>query len=225
MDFKELPRMIDLSCVKTEIEKREIDDMAALAKKYGFICCFAMPAYTPYLIDLLRDDDRCLVGGVVGFPSGADYTSVKVATAKEHLKNGCDELDMVINVTALLSGEYEKALDDIKAVHEAADGHPLKVILEVAYLDDYQVQKGAELAVAGGAAFVKTGTGWGPRPTTVEHIKLIKSVVGDDAKIKAAGGVRSLETIEEMVKAGCSRFGIGVRSSEKILKDAGLWVD
>lgn len=225
MDVNKLPGMIDLSCVKTENTYEEIDAMAALAKRYGFICCFAMPQHTPYLVNLLKDDERCLVGGVVGFPSGSDYTSIKVATAREHLKNGVDELDMVINVTDILSGRYDDALEDIKAVHNAADGHPLKVILEVSYLDDEQIKKGAEIAVRGGAAFVKTGTGWGPKPTTVEHIKLIKSVVGDDAKIKAAGGVRDLETIEAMVDAGCSRFGIGTRSAENVLKSAGIWRD
>ena len=100
---------------------------------------------------------------------------------------------------------------------EAANGLPVKSILEVAYLTDDEIRRGAELAVEAGVTYVKTGTGWAGRPTTVEHIRLIKSVVGDNALVKAAGGVRSLDTLLDMVDAGCSRFGIGLRSVVNIM--------
>ncbi|MHB1153786.1 MAG: deoxyribose-phosphate aldolase [Eubacteriales bacterium] len=222
IDLKNLPRIIDLSCVKTEIVQAELDEMVLLAKRFRFVCCFAMPCYTPWLGRKLQGEKDIALGGAVGFPSGADLTETKVQTAKALLACGCNELDMVINVSALKNGHYDMVEDDIRRVHKAADGHLLKVILEVAYLSDYEIQKGCELAVANGADFIKTGTGWASRPTTVEHIRLIKSIVGDAAKIKAAGGIRTLDTIQKMTDAGCSRFGIGIRSTKDILCEAGL---
>ena len=222
MDRQRIPRLIDLSCVKTEVTMTDLRDMVELAKKHRFICCFAMPCYTGWLLEQLREETDILVGGTVGFPSGADMTETKVDAARRLARMGCSEIDMVINVSALKSGDYALVEDDIRRVHEAVGELPLKVILEVSYLNDEEIRRGSELAVRGGAAYVKTGTGWAPKPTTVEHIRLIRSVVGDAAKIKAAGGVRTLEDIEEMCAAGCSRFGIGLRSARSILAEAGL---
>lgn len=217
MDLLQIPRMIDISGVRTDVSMEEVDQIAQVAKQFRFICAFAMPCFTKIMVDKLRDEPDIMVGGVVGFPSGADTTFVKVADAKEMVSLGVDELDMVINVGALKSGRYELVRDDIRAVVEAANGLPVKSILEVAYLTDDEIRRGAELAVEAGVTYVKTGTGWAGRPTTVEHIRLIKSVVGDNALVKAAGGVRSLDTLLDMVDAGCSRFGIGLRSVVNIM--------
>lgn len=217
MDLLQIPRMIDISGVRTDVSMEEVDQIAQVAKQFRFICAFAMPCFTKIMVDKLRDEPDIMVGGVVGFPSGADTTFVKVADAKEMVSLGVDELDMVINVGALKSGRYELVRDDIRAVVEAANGLPVKSILEVAYLTDDEIRRGAELAVEAGVTYVKTGTGWAGRPTTVEHIRLIKSVVGDNALVKAAGGVRSLDTLLDMVEAGCSRFGIGLRSVVNIM--------
>ena len=160
-----------------------------------------------------------LVGGVVGFPSGADTTSVKVASAIELIKMGVDEIDMVINVGALKSGAYDIVYKDIKAVVDIANGIPVKSILEIAYLTDDEIKRGSEIAVKAGVTFVKTGTGWANKPTTVETIKLIKSTIGNSALIKAAGGVRDLNTLIEMYDNGCSRFGIGINSAIGIMKE------
>ncbi len=225
MNIQELPRLIDLSCVKTDITMTDLNRMVELAKKYRFICCFAMPCYTEWLLGQLRGEDDIMIGGTVGFPSGADLTSTKAFTAQKLFEMGCDEIDMVINVSALKNGEYQKVADDIKAVYDNIGNKPLKVILEVTTLTDYEIRKGSEIAVANGAAFVKTGTGWCQKPTTVEHIRMIRDTIGTDARIKAAGGVRTLAQIEEMVDAGCSRFGIGIASTENILKEAGIWKD
>lgn len=225
MNIHDLPKMIDLSCVKTDITMNELTRMVELAKQYQFICCFAMPFYTEWLIKQLENESGIMVGGTVGFPSGADLTSTKAFTAQKLFEMGCDEIDMVINVSALKNAEYQRVSDDINAVRERIGDKPLKVILEVTTLTDYEIRKGSELAVANGAAFVKTGTGWCQKPTTVEHIRLIRDTIGTDAKIKAAGGVRTLAQIEEMVDAGCSRFGIGLASTQKILKEAGIWQD
>lgn len=220
INLQTLPRCIDISAVRTDVTLDELEKMVALTKKHHFIAAFAMPCFTGWLLDALKDDPDVLVGGVVGFPSGADTTSIKVATAREMAALGCRELDMVINVGALKSGQYDVVRDDIKAVIAAGGGLPVKSILEIAYLTDDEIRKGSELAVEAGVAYVKTGTGWGPKPTTVETIRLIHDTIGDAAKIKAAGGVRSLDTMLAMMDAGCSRFGIGLNSAAKIMEEA-----
>ena len=217
--LKNLGRMIDISGVRTDVTLGEVDQIVAAAKHYRFICAFVMPCFTPRLVGMLKDSPDIFVGGTVGFPSGADTTTIKVQNAKEQIAAGVDELDMVINVGALKSGLYSMVEDDIRAVVGAANGKPTKCILEVAYLTDDEIRRGAELAVKAGIDFVKTGTGWAEKPTTVETIRLIKSVIGDSAKIKAAGGVRDLKTILAMIDAGCSRFGIGLRSIVSIMKE------
>ncbi|MCT4565681.1 MAG: deoxyribose-phosphate aldolase [Maledivibacter sp.] len=220
ISLADIASIIDISAVRTDVTLAEIEQMVLLAKQYRFICTFTMPCFTEKLIDMLKDEKDIMVGGVVGFPSGADTTSIKVATAKEMRMLGCNELDMVINVGALKSGKYDKVKDDIKAVVEAADGLPVKSILEIAYLTSDEIVRGSEIAVEAGVSYVKTGTGWGNKPTTVEIIKLIKRTIGDSAKIKAAGGIRNLDTVIEMMEAGCSRFGIGLNSAISIMNEA-----
>lgn len=222
MDMKMLPRLIDLSCVKANSSWEEMNKMVELAKKHNFICCFSMPYYTKWLIEQLKDLPDTIVGGAVGFPHGNEMTELKVLGAKLQKEMGCGEIDMVQNITALTHGDYDQVAADIKAVKTAIGDTPLKVILEVSYLNDYQICKAAEIAVASGASFVKTGTGWGNKPTTVEHIKMIRDTIGTSAQIKAAGGVRDLNTMLAMIDAGCTRFGIGINSSIAILREAGL---
>ena len=199
----------------------ELIETVELAKKFRFCCCFAMPCYTQWMVDQLKDEPDIVVGGAVGFPSGADTTAIKEATAREFVKMGVDELDMVINVQALKNRDYDLVKDDIRRIRDIAGDRIMKVILEVACLTNDEIQKGAELAVAAGTDFVKTGTGWMASPTTVEHIRLIHDAIGESARIKAAGGVRTLAKMEEMIAAGCSRFGIGVRSTKSILREVG----
>ena len=215
----EIARMIDISAVRADSTLDEVRKVADAAKKYSFICAFALPCFTGELVQLLRDRNDIMVGGVSGFPSGADTTEIKVATAKQMLSLGVNEVDMVINIGALKSGRYDLVRDDIRAVVDACSV-PVKSILEVAYLTDDEIRIASRLAVEAGVAFVKTGTGWANKPTTVETIKLIKSEIGDSAKIKAAGGVRDLSTLLAMVREGCSRFGIGLNSAIKIIQEA-----
>ncbi len=219
MDLLKIPRMIDISGVRTDVTIAEIDRIVQVAKQHRFICTFAMPCFTPYLVNQLREESDILVGGVVGFPSGAGSTTIKIATAKENIAAGVDEIDMVINVGALKSGKHQLVYDDIHAIVETAEGLPVKSILEIAYLTDDEIKQASEIAVKAGVTFVKTGTGWAHKPTTVETIQLIKSVVGEDAFIKAAGGVRTLDTLLAMVEAGCTRFGIGLSSIDNIMKE------
>lgn len=217
MNKQQLCEMIDISAVRTVSGKQEVDEVAKMAKEHGFICAFAMPNLTAYLRDQLIGSGVRL-GGTMGFPSGAEMPEMKIACAKELVKIGCDELDMVIAVNWLKSGMYDEVLDEIKRLAEIADGRVFKSIIEVNYLTDDEIKRACELAVRGGVTFVKSGTGWSGT-ATVDHIRLMKSVVGNDAKIKAAGGVRDLATIRAMVDAGCERFGISCASMKNIMEE------
>jgi len=166
-------RMIDISAVRTDVTLEELDRVIDLAIKNNLICAFAMPCFTSILVERLSQYNDIFVGGVIGFPSGADTTKIKVVQAVELQSLGVDEMDMVINVGAMKSGMYDFVLDDIKAVVEAANGTPVKSILEISYLSDYEIAIASEIAVKAGVTFVKTGTGWGNKPTTVETIKII----------------------------------------------------
>lgn len=218
--YLNLGRIMDVSAVRTDVSMDEVNQMIDLVKKYHCICASPMPWATRYTIEQLANCPDTVVTGVVGFPGGAETTWIKEATAKEMLAVGCKELDMVINVSALKSGMYSYVKDDVRAVVEAAGKIPVKTILEVCYLTDDEIRRASNLCVEAGAAYIKTGTGWGPSPTTVDTIRLIRTEIGNAAKIKAAGGVKSLEILREMAEAGCDRFGVGVRSARAILEAA-----
>ncbi len=216
---KEIPKYIDISLVRTDVSDKEIELLIEMAKKYKFICIFVMPCFTKELCERLKGSN-VLVGGVAGFPSGGDLTEIKVANSIKMKEFGCDEIDMVINVGALKSGDYDVVKNDIKAVVDAVYPTPVKSILEIAYLTDEEIAKGCELAVEAGVTFVKSGTGWAQKPTTVHTIEVMANAVQGKAKIKAAGGIRTLEDLETMFAAGCTRFGISLKSALSILKSA-----
>lgn len=215
-----IARMMDISCVRTDVSIDEIDSMIAAAKKYRFICTFAMPCFTGYLKEKLSGEKDISVGGVVGFPSGAETTNMKVYQAKELLNLGCNELDMVMAVSALKSKNYDLVYKDIQSVVQCAGNIPVKTIVEAAYLSEDELVKACEIAVAAGAAYIKTGTGWASKPAVIDTVKLIKSVIGDRCKIKAAGGIRNLETVLKMHDCGCDRFGVSLNSAIKIIQEA-----
>ena len=218
LSANELARMIDISAVRADSTLDEVNQIVDLAKKYNFICVFSMTSMLPYVFEGLKGVDSVGIGGIVGFPSGGDLTSSKVAQATELKAAGCNEIDMVMNIGKLKSGLYDQVLDDIKQVRAVVAPLPLKVIIEVALLTDEEIMKAARLVLEGGATFVKTGTGWAG-PTNMHHIELIKKAVGDKILLKVAGGVRTLDTLEEMYNAGVSRFGIGFKSAMKIYEE------
>ena len=220
LTVNELARMVDLSAVRTDVPAEEIRRLAEMASRYQCVCAFPMPCYVRELADLLSYAPEVGVGGVVGFPSGANATAIKAAEARQLLADGADELDMVMNVGLLLSGRYDDVAADIRAVVDEAEETPVKVILEAHYLSDDQIRRGAELCLRAGAAFVKTSTGWTPTGATPHNISLIKSVVGDKARIKAAGGIRDLAGLVELYRRGARRFGLGLASGAKILAEA-----
>ena len=215
----DLARLIDLSAVRTECDEAEIRELAAAARRLGVVCVFTLPCFTRLLASLLADCPHIGVGGVVGFPSGAHVTAIKVAEARQLLADGATELDMVINVGLLRGGDYQAVGADIRAVVDAAGAVPVKVILECHWLTAEQIRIGSELCVAAGAAWVKTGTGWAPTGATLDNLTIMRAAVGGRAGLKAAGGVRDLATVAAMYRLGVRRFGIGTASGIRILEE------
>ncbi len=218
LTIKQICKMIDISSVVTNSSIEDVSEMIDLAKKYKFIAVFGMPCYMEAIKKLLDGERDIRVGGLVGFPSGAESSEIKKIQGKWCMEKGADEVDMVINVGWLLSDWDQKVLDDINYVKEVIGDIPLKVILETTYLSEDNIKKGSELIAKSGAQYIKTGTGWAS-PTKIKHIDIIRSVVGNSIKIKAAGGINSLNIIKNMIGHGVSRFGIGVDSAKKIIKD------
>ena len=216
----DIARMIDISAVRPDSDENTIRLLAENARKYKFLVVETLPSMTPLARDLLRDATDVKIGGNVGFPSGGQTTRIKVEEAKDLIRMGCTELDVVIAVGKLISGRDAEVRDDLRAVVDAAGGTLVKVILECHYLTDDQIRKGCDLSIAAGANFVKTGTGWTSTGATLENIALIKSHVGNAIGVKASGGVRGLETLVEMYRRGASRFGVGLKHAVRIVDQA-----
>lgn len=219
MTVYDIARLIDISAVRADSTKTDVDNVIKAAKDNQLICVFSMPSFASYVVEQMNETFGVEIGGVVGFPSGAETTSAKLFQAKEMKAAGCTEIDMVLNIGKLKSGMYDDVLAEIKAVREVVAPLPLKVIMEVALLTDEEIVKASLLIRDGGATFVKTGTGWAGA-TTFEHVKLIKDTVGDSIRLKVAGGVRDLDTLIKMYEMGVSRFGIGYKSVLDIIEEA-----
>lgn len=220
LSVKDIAYMMDPSVLKLDTSIKDVEAMVEACKKYDFGTCFCWPCYYPQLVELLKGTNTAF-GTSLAFPSGQETTETKVYLAHEFMKLNPVENDMVMNVGALKAGDYEYVLNDIKAVREAVKGTSMKVIIEAMLLTDEEITKACELCIEGGADYVKTGTGFSVgNPTTLHHVELIKSVIGDRCKLKVAGGVRDLDTLLKMYKRGANRFGIGLSSSIKIIEAA-----
>ncbi|RMG14737.1 MAG: deoxyribose-phosphate aldolase [Deltaproteobacteria bacterium] len=197
---------IDHTLLKPDATREELKAVCEEAKKYGFYSVCVNSANVPYVA-------RCLAGSrvrpiaVVGFPLGAVSPAAKAFEAREAVRNGAKEIDMVINIGALKSRDYRLVFDDIKGVVEAAKPYPVKVILETSMLDHDEKVAGCVLAKAAGAHYVKTSTGFGKGGATVEDVALMRKIVGPEMGVKASGGVRSAEDARAMFKAGADRIG------------------
>jgi deoxyribose-phosphate aldolase len=217
---KEIAKMIDLSCVRTTSNKTDIEAMVEAARTYGFGQVSVLQCFIPFSQQLLKGASEVRLIGNVSFPSGSDSTSVKVLQAKEMMVAGCDEIDMVMNIGKLRSGELTEVEADVRAVIETVHPIPVKVIIEIMCLTPKETQHACGICLRTGAAFVKTGTGWADRGTTLEDVRLVKSFVGDRLKIKASGGIRDLQSLAEMYQAGARRFGVNLRSGIKIVEES-----
>jgi len=210
VDRRSVAAMIDLSLLKPEATREQIERACSEADQCGFASVFVNSSYTKLCSDLLAHS-RTKVGAVSGFPLGACATEVKVCEARFGIDNGAEEIDMVMNVGALKSGDEGFVEHDIRAVVGACEGKALvKVIIEAALLTREEKITACTTAQKAGAHFVKTSTGFGPGGATVEDVALMRRTVGDRMGVKASGGIRDLETAMRMVRAGANRIGTSV---------------
>ncbi|WP_444644745.1 deoxyribose-phosphate aldolase [Caproiciproducens sp. R1] len=212
----ELETYIDHTLLKPNATKGQIETLCTEARQHHFASVCVNSYYVPLANTLLKDSG-VTVCCVVGFPLGAMSTQGKAFEAKQAVQDGAGEVDMVINIGALLDGDYETVLQDIRAV--VREAHPkalLKVIIETCLLNDEQKGKACELAVEAGADFVKTSTGFSTGGATVHDVELMKRAVQGKAKVKASGGVRTYEDAMNMIHAGADRIGTsnGVKMME-----------
>lgn len=199
-------KLIDHTYLKPFGTKSEIDTLLEEAITYDFKSVCINPTWVNYAAESLKKSD-VLVCTVIGFPLGASTTQTKVYETKDALKNGAHEIDMVQNIGWVKDGHYDLVEKEVRAVKDECETHTLKVILETCFLEKDEIEKSAEAAIRGGADFVKTSTGFGSGGATVEDVKLMKKVAGEDKEVKASGGVRTLEDLNAMVEAGATRIG------------------
>ena len=206
-----LASLIDHSVLKPTSTVQDVKDGVAIALKYQTAAYCIRPSDVPLAAKLLAGSE-VKVCTVIGFPHGTTDTTSKAFEAAEAVRNGAQEVDMVINIGWMLSGDLVAVEDDIRQVVRAArnvnDTTCVKVILETAFLSKEQIVKACKLSESAGADFVKTSTGFAPEGATVENIALMRATVGDRLGVKASGGIRTLEQVEALVAAGASRVGL-----------------
>ncbi len=207
-----IAKTIDHSLLKPEMTRDEVRQGCEIAKKYDVasVCC--KPSDVAFCAEILKGTD-VEVGTVVGFPHGSSTTDTKVFETKNAIANGATEIDMVLNIGQLKSGLYDAVKADIAAVVAAAGGKMVKVILENAYLTDEEKITACKLCEAAGAHYVKTSSGYAPTGATVADVKLMRAAVSPAVKVKSAGGVRTLDTLIEMLDAGVERSGATTTST------------
>ncbi len=212
---EKLASMIDHTLLKPTASREDVVNLCEEARRYGFASVCINPCYVALSAQLLRMTN-VKVCTVVGFPLGANRSEVKAYETARAVEDGAQEVDMVANIGAVKSGDYDLVESDIRAVVEACRSIVVsKVIIEAALLTDDEKIEVCRRAKAAGADFVKTSTGFGPGGATAHDVALMRSVVGDEMGVKAAGGIRDLATAQEMIAAGASR--IGASASVKIV--------
>lgn len=203
----ELNRMMDHTILKADTPKSEVLRIIEEAKKYHFYSVCVNPVWVSLATEELKGEPVS-VCTVIGFPLGASTTATKVFETEDAIKNGADEVDMVISVGQLKSGDYEAVQNDIAGVVTAAKDRALvKVILETCLLTDEEIVKACELAKAAGADFVKTSTGFSTGGADVNDVRLMRETVGPEMGVKASGGIHNEAQALAMVEAGASRLG------------------
>lgn len=205
MTAKEIAAHIDHTLLKAFCSWKEIEKLCDEAVKYNTasVCipsCFIERIKEKY-------NDKLVICTVVGFPLGYCNTEAKVAETKKSLEDGADEIDMVINITDVKNGDYQKVEDEIALLKEVCGNKVLKVIIETCYLTKEEKIAMCKAVTNAKADYIKTSTGFGTAGATLEDVLLMKENIGPDVKIKAAGGIRTKEAMEQYLEAGCDRIG------------------
>jgi deoxyribose-phosphate aldolase len=215
----EAARRIDISAVRTRHTLADIIQNVGYAKKYHFINVHVLPCWVKTLSEMLKDVREVYVGSPVGFPGGGSCANVKIAEAEQLVKDGVEEMDIMMNVGRFLNKEYDFVLKELKDIVSIAGKNiKTKVIIEINVLKDDEVKRACELVIKSGADFLKTGTGWIPGEANVERVKMIKEFCGSAVKLKAAGGIRTLSEFNALYEMGIERMGINTKSAIEIVE-------
>ena len=198
--------LIDYTALRPDTKGIQIEKLCREALEYSFYSICINPYFIPLAKEFLINS-KIKICSVVGFPLGTTLTKVKAYEANELARAGADEIDMVINISALKDKDYKKVKADIQTVVESISGLVCKVILETVLLTAQEKEIACKIAGEAGAHFVKTSTGFGKGGATVEDVQLMRKIVGDKMGVKAAGGIRDYETTLKMVEAGATRIG------------------
>lgn len=197
---------IDHTKLGPVVTKEAVNSLIAEAKKYQFKSVCVTPIWVSYAKEQLKDSG-ILVCTVIGFPHGSHLSKVKAYETKLAVLDGADEIDMVINVTAVKEKNRSAVMKDIKGVVKNAQGRTVKVIIETALLDQKEITWVSKLVIKAGAQFVKTSTGYASRGASIDDVKIIRKAIKDTGLIKASGGIRTKEDALNMIKAGANRLG------------------
>ncbi|HHU91984.1 MAG TPA: deoxyribose-phosphate aldolase [Halanaerobiaceae bacterium] len=222
---RDMSKMIDHTLLKPTARVEDIRDLCQEAYDYEFASVCVNPIFVPMAAKLLANTS-VKVTTVIGFPLGANTTEVKAFETRNAVKNGAQEIDMVMNIGAFKSGAYELVANDIKAVVDATKTTGIssdiivKVILETCYLNEEEIVQACLLAKNAGADFVKTSTGFGPAGAIIEDVSLMRKTVGRDIGVKASGGIRNYQDALDMLNAGANR--IGTSSGVAIVNGEGI---
>lgn len=206
--YEQLAKVIDHSLLRPELTETDVIAGCELAHRYHVATVCVKPCHVKLAVEALAESD-VIVSTVVGFPHGGSLTAVKVAEAEQAIEDGALELDMVLNIGQLRSGKYDFVGADIKAICDTAHarGAKVKVIFENAYLTDEEKVIACKLSEEAGADWVKTSTGFAPSGATLADLRLMRETVSQKVQVKAASGVRSLDTILPVIDVGCTRVG------------------
>lgn len=215
----DIAKMLDHSTLQPYLTEDDIRHGCEVALRYGTASVCARPCDVPILAEMLKGSS-VKVCTVIGFPHGSHQTAIKLAEAEQALADGCEELDMVLNIGKLLHGDTDYVKNEIALLATAAHnkGAILKVILETCYLSDDQKVLACHLAEEAGADFVKTSTGYGSKGCTIEDLKLMRASVSANVRVKGSGGIRDLDTVLSARAVGASRCGVS--ATEKIMQEA-----
>lgn len=207
MNKQQLAGMIDHTILKADASEAKVRKICEEALEYGFASVCINPANVSLASEMLKGS-KVKVCTVIGFPLGANTSAVKAFEVDDAIKNGAQEVDMVINIAKLKDKDYEYVKNDIKAVVDASKGRALsKVIIETCLLTDEEKVKACQLAKEAGADYVKTSTGFSTGGSTPEDVKLMRETVGPEMGVKASGGVRTYEEAMAVIESGATRIG------------------
>ena len=214
MTDNEILKHIDHTQLKAFAKWEDIEKLCDEAVEYQTASVCIPPTYIKRVHD--KYQDRINICTVVGFPLGYSVTSAKVAEVEQALKDGCNEIDMVVNIYYVKNGDYDKVEEEIRTLKKACGNHILKVIIETCYLTEDEKIAMCKAVTNAGADYIKTSTGFGTGGATIEDIRLFKEHIGPNVKMKAAGGVKSKDDLIMFLEAGCDR--IGTSSAVGLLK-------